>query len=129
MEDGALSLIRVGGTAFAQFVFLFDVVTLTRYHLQALLTFLDGKVMEVVWNGRMGFIELWSTYNISIGKNVCDLQVAEVLSRSNFGGERDDERLSRLATYFGTHVWKNPLQFAGIQRVVGLQQRTGMEGW
>jgi len=78
--------------------------------------------MKVVWDGRMDFIELWSTYNVSIGKNVCDLQVAEVLSRSNFRGERDDERLSRLATYFGPQVWKNPLQFMGIHRVVGLQQ-------
>jgi len=121
MDDGALSLICVG-TAFAQFLFLFDVVTLTRYDLQPLLNFLGGKVMKVVWDGRMDFIELWSTHNISIGRNVCDLQVAEVLSRSNFRGERDDERLSRLATYFGPQVWKNPLQFAGIHRVVRLQQ-------
>ena len=121
MEDGALSLICVG-TAFAQFVFLFDVVALTRYDLQPLLSFLGGKVMKVVWDGRMDFIELWSTYNISIGKNVCDLQVAEVLSRGNFRGERDDERVSRLAMYFGPQVWENPMQFVGIHKVVGLQQ-------
>ena len=121
MGDGALSLICVG-TAFAQFIFLFDVVALTRYDLQPLLSFLGSKVMKVVWDGRLDYIELWSTYGISIGKNVCDLQVAEVLSRSTFRAERDDERLSRLVTYFGPQVWKNPLQFAGIHRVVGLQQ-------
>jgi exonuclease 3'-5' domain-containing protein 1 len=116
-----LSLICVG-TAFAQFIFLFDVLTLTRYDLQPLLNFLGSKVMKVVWDGRMDFIELLSTYNVSIGRNVCDLQVAEVLSRSIFRGERDDERLSRLVTYFGPQVWKSPSQFAGIHRVVGLQQ-------
>ena len=121
MEDGALSLICVG-TAFAQFIFLFDVLALTRYDLQPLLSFLGSKVMKVVWDGRMDFIELWSTFNVSIGKNVCDLQVAEVLSRSSFRGERDDERLSRLVTYFGPQVWNDPLQFAGIHRVVGLQK-------
>ena len=121
MGDGALSLICVG-TAFAQFIFLFDVVALTRYDLQPLLSFLGSKVMKVVWDGRLDYIELWSTYGVSIGKNVCDLQVAEVLSRSTFRAERDDERLSRLVTYFGPQVWKNPLQFAGIHRVVGLQQ-------
>jgi len=83
---------------------------------------LGREGQEIVWNGRVDFIELWSAHNISIGKNVCDLQVAEVLSRSNFRGERDDERSSRLAMYFGPQVWKNPLQFAGIHRVVGLQQ-------
>ena len=121
MGDGALSLICVG-TAFAQFIFLFDIVALTRYDLQSLLSFLGSKVMKVVWDGRLDYIELWSTYGVSIGKNVCDLQVAEVLSRSTFRAERDDERLSRLVTYFGPQVWKNPLQFAGIHRVVGLQQ-------
>lgn len=121
MEDGSLSLICVG-TAFAQFIFLFDVVVLTRYDLQPLLNFLSSKVMKVVWDGRMDFIELWSAYNVSIGKNVCDLQVAEVLSRSSFREERDDERLSRLVTSFGVQVWKKPLQFSGIHRVVGLQQ-------
>lgn len=121
MEDGALSLICVG-TAFAQFIFLFDVLTLTRYDLQPLLSFLGSKVMKVVWDGRMDYLELWSTYNLSIDRNVCDLQVAEVLSRSSFRAEREDERLSRLVTYFGPQVWKNPSQFAGIHRVVGLQQ-------
>jgi len=128
MNDGPLSLICVG-TAFAQFVFLLDVVALTRYDLQPLLNFLGGKVTKVVWDGRMDFIKLWRTYNISIGKNACDLQVVEVLSRSNFRGERDDERLSRLVTYFGLQVWKNPLQFAGIHRVVGLQQCVEENGY
>jgi len=29
---------------------------------------------------------------------------------------------SKLATWFGRHMWNNPLRFAGICRVVGLQQ-------
>lgn len=128
MEDGALSLICVG-TAFAQFIFLFDVLVLTPYDLQPLLCFLGSKVMKVVWDGRMDFIELWTNYNVSIGKNVCDLQVAEVISRSSFRMECDDERLSRLATYFGPQVWKNPMKFAGIHRVVGLQQCLEMNGY
>ena len=128
MEDGALSLICVG-TAFAQFIFLFDVLALTPYDLQPLLCFLGSKVMKVVWDGRMDFIELWTNYNVSIGKNVCDLQVAEVISRSSFRMECDDERLSRLATYFGPQVWKNPMKFAGIHRVVGLQQCLEMNGY
>jgi len=63
MDDGALSLIYVG-TAFVQFVVLFDVVALTRYDLQPSLNPLGGKVMKVVWDGRVDFIELWITYAI-----------------------------------------------------------------
>lgn len=121
MEDGAMSLICVG-SAYARYIFVFDVVQLARSDLNPLLSFLAGKVIKVVWDGRMDFIEVWTTYGVNIAKNVCDLQVAEVLTRSKFRGEGEDERLGRLANFFGAEVWKSKERFAGIHKVVGLQQ-------
>jgi exonuclease 3'-5' domain-containing protein 1 len=121
MEGGAISLICVG-SVFARYIFVFDAVQLSRLDLNPLLSFLAGKVVKVVWDGRMDFIEIWTTYGVNIAKNVCDLQVAEVLTRSKFRGEGEDERLGRLANYFGPEVWKYKERFAGIHRVVGLQQ-------
>jgi len=122
MEDGgALSLICVG-SAFARYIFLFDVVCLTRFDLQPLLSLLAGKVIKVVWDGRMDFIEILTTYGVGIAKNVCDLQVAEVLSRSKFRGEGENDRLGRLAKYFGTDVWKSRDRYAGMHKIIGLQQ-------
>jgi exonuclease 3'-5' domain-containing protein 1 len=121
MEGGALSLLCVG-SAFARHIFLFDSVRLTRLQLDPLLCLLGGKVIKVVWDGRMDFIEIWTTYKVGIARKVCDLQVAEVLSRKKFRGEGEKERLRRLSHYFGDKVWKARDRYAGIHKVIGLQQ-------
>lgn len=71
----------------------------------------------------MDFLELWASYKVRL-ECVLDLQVAEVVSRSNLRGEGEEQRLSRLAaTYFSKNaVQKHTEQYDGLNVLIGLQQ-------
>ncbi|EJD48684.1 hypothetical protein AURDEDRAFT_112824 [Auricularia subglabra TFB-10046 SS5] len=77
---GQLSVISVG-TAFAEHVFLFDVLRLKRSALRPVVDLLrDDKQIKYVWDGRMDNIELQRAFGVPFGRTI-DLQIADVLSR------------------------------------------------
>lgn len=122
--DGAISLISVG-TENAERIFLFDAITLTRRHpaMESLMRLLgDARVRKVMWDGRQDFLEISDNYGTDLD-GVLDLQVAEVVSRSAYRGERERQRKRRLAmSQFGRkdvrpHVYK----YSNIQLMLGMQ--------
>lgn len=123
---GSVTLICVG-TPLAEHIFLFDVISpfLSRLDIAALLSlFTDKNLLKVVWDGRMDYLELWSTYGIAL-ESVLDLQVAEVVSRRTVRGETDAERIKRLKnSYISSAVVRNRqgLSFEGLHAVIGLQR-------
>ncbi len=121
---GSVTLICVG-TPFAEYIFLFDVLSpfLTRYDIDGLLAlFQDKGVLKVVWDGRMDFLEIWSTFGVPL-RGVLDLQIAEVMSRYQVRGEGDDGRLRRLQQSLhipASQKWHERYDY--LHPVVGLQR-------
>ena len=123
-SGGSVTLICVG-TPFAEYIFLFDVLSpcITRDDIQGLLAlFQDKSLLKVVWDGRMDFLEIWSTYGVAM-RGVLDLQIAEVMSRYQVRGEEDDGRLRRLQHSLcipPSKKWHNRYDY--LHAVVGLQR-------
>ncbi|KAJ3554005.1 hypothetical protein NM688_g3324 [Phlebia brevispora] len=122
---GCVTLVCVG-TPLAEHIFLFDVISphLSRYDIDALLNlFNDRNILKVVWDGRMDYLELWSTYGVSL-ENVLDLQVAEVVSRGVVRGEGEIQRMKRLQqSYISTQVSDRlGARLDGLHAVIGLQR-------
>lgn len=122
---GSLSLICVG-TPLAQHIYVFDVLcpAFTRKDYEPLFQlFRNPHIIKIVWDGRMDFLELWSTFGIVL-RGVLDLQVAEVVSRMVLRGEGEQERLTRLTHgSFSKHaVWGHVPQYAQLHAVIGLSR-------
>ena len=122
---GCVSLICVG-TPLAEHIFIFDTLSpalsprdfAPLWHL-----FSSPVIVKIVWDGRMDYLELWSSYGVRL-ECVLDLQVAEVVSRTTMRGEGEQHRLGRLATSFFSKnaVQKHKEQYEGINVLIGLQQ-------
>ncbi|KAI0087170.1 ribonuclease H-like domain-containing protein [Irpex rosettiformis] len=123
-SGGSVTLICVG-TPFAEYIFLFDVLSpyITRNDVQGLLDLFQNKgLLKVVWDGRMDFLEIWSTYGVAL-RGVLDLQIAEVMSRYQVRGEEDDGRLLRLQQSLRippSKMWHDRYDY--LHAVVGLQR-------
>lgn len=121
---GSVTLICVG-TPFAKHIFLFDVLSplISNRDVYALLDVLsDRNVLKVVWDGRMDFLEIYSTFGISL-EGVLDLQVAEVMSRSFVRGEEEDARVQRLRRVLRLpDIKKYHGRYEGLHAVIGLQR-------
>ena len=120
-----MTLICVG-TPLAEYIYLFDVLSplLSRNDIDNLLAILaDPNVLTVVWDGRMDFLEIWSTYGISL-EGVLDLQIAEVVSRRAVRGEGEGQRLQRIQNCFlhASETEKHGLRLDGLNAVIGLQR-------
>ncbi len=124
-SGGSVTLICVG-TPFAEHIFLFDVLSpfLTSSDINSLLRLLgDRNILKIVWDGRMDYLEIWSTFGVTL-EHVLDLQVAEVMSRSEMRGEGELHRLKRLPRGFVSlqQAQKQEIQLDGLHAVVGLQK-------
>ncbi|KAL4252209.1 Ribonuclease H superfamily protein [Abortiporus biennis] len=122
---GSLSLICVG-SPLAENIFIFDALSpsLTRSDFEPLWQlFRNPRIIKVVWDGRMDFLEIWSTYGVGL-EGALDLQVAEVVSRVTMRGEGELHRLERLThSGFSPHaVWNFIPQYAGLHAVLGLSK-------
>ncbi|TCD69335.1 hypothetical protein EIP91_008091 [Steccherinum ochraceum] len=122
---GCVTLICVG-TPLAEHIFIFDTLSpaLSPHDLAPLWNlFSNPLLVKIVWDGRMDYLEIWSTYKVRL-EGVLDLQVAEVVSRTTLRGEGEEHRLGRLAaTYFSNNaVQKHKEQYEGINVLIGLQQ-------
>ncbi|KAH8103371.1 ribonuclease H-like domain-containing protein [Cristinia sonorae] len=122
---GCVTLICVG-TPLAENIFLFDTLSpaLSPRDLDPLWQlFSSPLILKIVWDGRMDYLELWSSYKVRL-EGVLDLQVAEVVSRVTMRGEGEEHRLGRLAnSYFSKNaVQKHGEQYEGINVLIGLQQ-------
>jgi exonuclease 3'-5' domain-containing protein 1 len=121
---GSVTLICVG-TPFAEHIFLFDVLCplITRRDIDGLLSlFSDKNILKVVWDGRMDYLEIWSTYGVAL-QGVLDLQIAEVMSRYQVRGEGDEGRLRRLQHQLKiprNNKWHERYDYLHV--VVGLQR-------
>lgn len=96
--DGLLSLMCIG-TANAEHIFVFDVLTLRARAacLRPILHILaDPSVKKIMWDCRSDFLEIWATYGTTL-QGVLDLQLAEIESRTSLRGEQDWKRIVRLA--------------------------------
>ena len=98
--DGVLSLVCIG-TANAEFIFVFDVLTLRSRNALAWLSplfaiFADPSVKKIMWDCRNDFLEIWAAYGVSL-QGVLDLQLAEIESRTSVRGEQEWKRMARLA--------------------------------
>lgn len=121
---GCVTLI-CAGTPFAEHIFLFDLLstTITPRDIYSLLQILaDRNVLKIVWDGRMDYLEIFTSYGIVLD-GVLDLQVVEVASRMLVRGEGDADRLDRLRrSYLPHHFVKRVEQCRGLHAVVGLQR-------
>ena len=122
---GCVTLICVG-TPLAEHIFIFDVISpfLTRRDIDGLLDlFTDANILKVVWDGRMDYLELWTTYGVALS-HVLDLQVAEVVSRASVRGEGEPQRLKRLhnSVVHASMTSKYGLRLDGLHSVIGLQR-------
>lgn len=120
---GSLSLICVG-TPLAHHIYVFDVLcpALSKKDFEPLWQlFQNPHIIKIVWDGRMDFLELWSSYGIAL-QGVLDLQVAEVVSRIVLRGEGELERLTRLTygNFTKQAVWGHVPQYAQLHAVIGL---------
>jgi len=120
---GSISLICVG-TPLAEHIFIFDTLspTLNPRDFQLLWQlFLNPRIIKVVWDGRMDYLEIWSTFGVSL-EGVLDLQVVEVVSRMTLRGEGELERLERLthAGFSSLAVWNHIPQYVDLHAVIGL---------
>lgn len=122
--NGSVTLICVG-TPFAELIFLFDVLSpiISDRDIYALLSlFSDKNILKVVWDGRMDYLEIYSTFGIAL-EGVLDLQVAEVMSRSLVRGEGEEARVRRLRNVLQFSNMKKHLErYDGLHAVVGLQR-------
>ena len=123
--NGSISLICVG-TPLAEHIFIIDCLSpsLTANHLARLWTlFKDRRIIKVVWDGRMDYLEIWSTYGVAL-EGVLDLQVAEVVSRFNLRGEGESHRLDRLTRgwFSRTALFNHSWQYTGLNALTGLQK-------
>lgn len=121
---GCATLICLG-TPFAEHIFLFDLLStiITSRDVYSLLQLLcDRSVLKVVWDGRMDYLEILSTYGVALD-GVLDLQVVEVASRMTVRGEGERDRLDRLRrSYLPPHLLKKPDQCRDLHAVIGLQR-------
>ncbi|CAL1710956.1 unnamed protein product [Somion occarium] len=122
---GSISLICVG-TPLAEQIFLIDTLSpsLSPGHLENLWQlFRDPRIIKVVWDGRMDFLEIWSTFGVPL-QGVLDLQVVEVVSRFTMRGEGEMERLERLTRsgFSRIAVFNYRLQYTGLNALIGLQR-------
>lgn len=124
-ENGCVTLICLG-TAYGEHIFLFDLISpyITREHVFSLLSILaDPHILKVVWDGRMDYLEIWSSFGVALD-GVLDLQIAEVVSRG-FRGEEDRDRVSRLQRGYlrsprGSKIV--PHSMDSLHAVIGLQR-------
>ncbi|KIP09340.1 hypothetical protein PHLGIDRAFT_333751 [Phlebiopsis gigantea 11061_1 CR5-6] len=121
---GCATLICVG-TPFAEHIFLFDLLStiITPRDAYSLLQLLaDPGILKVVWDGRMDYLEILSSYGIML-EGVLDLQVAEVASRTSVRGEGEPDRLDRLRRSCLSHsIVKRVEQCRELHAVIGLQR-------
>lgn len=121
-EGGSVTLICVG-TPFAEHIFLFDVLSplITYSDMEGLLYLLnDSNILKIVWDGRMDYLEIWSTYGVPL-QGILDLQVAEVMSRYTVRGEGEDARIRRLRGQLSVSTTMKK-RYEGLHAVVGLQR-------
>lgn len=121
---GCVTLICVG-TPFAEHIFLFDLLStiITPRDVYSLLQLLaDPGLLKVVWDGRMDYLEILSSYGIML-EGVLDLQVVEVASRTSVRGEGELDRLERLRRSYLSHSSvKRVEQCRDLHAVIGLQR-------
>ncbi|KAI0079780.1 hypothetical protein K474DRAFT_1616836 [Panus rudis PR-1116 ss-1] len=122
---GSVSLICVG-TPLAENIFIFDTLSpaLTSKHFEQLWQlFRNPQIIKIVWDGRMDYLEIWSTYQVALA-GVLDLQVAEVVSRFTLRGEGEPQRLERLThgPFSRIAVFGHAFQYMGLNALLGLQK-------
>ncbi|KZS87955.1 hypothetical protein SISNIDRAFT_279833 [Sistotremastrum niveocremeum HHB9708] len=104
-------------------IFLIDVLAFTKAELRPLYDFLeDPSVLKVVFDGRQDFSELWHGEGVEL-KNVIDLQLADITSRS-LRGEGQREQLQRLGRYLKRDEVNRPdrrSRYTRIHKVCGLE--------
>jgi exonuclease 3'-5' domain-containing protein 1 len=123
-KEGALSLISIGTEA-AGHIFLFDAVKLAQQHppMKSLMHLLgDPKIGKIMWDGCWDFLEIWENYGTAL-YGVLDLQVAEVVSRGAYRGEKARHRKTRLArSQFGRKdILPHVKQYPDIHLLIGMQ--------
>src|SRR5271167_1961821 len=75
--DGNLSLLQIGLTSKT---FIVDAITLD-HDIRRLAPFLQNRnIRKIVWDGRLGYSELWHQYAIRL-ENVLDLQLVYLHER------------------------------------------------
>ncbi|TFK84653.1 hypothetical protein K466DRAFT_588742 [Polyporus arcularius HHB13444] len=124
--NGVLSIISISDVDAAT-IFLIDALALPNSSHPAFTPLLDllrsEAVTKLMWDGRADALELREVYGVELG-GVLDLQLAEVVSRRNVRGEKDDFRRRRLATgYFremALDISRNPGEYDGIYQVSGM---------
>ena len=121
---GCVTLICVG-SPFAEHIFLFDLLSplVTHYDIYTLLHLLcDPTVLKVVWDGRMDYLEIFTSYGVAID-GILDLQVAEVASRMTVRGEGERHRLARLPrSYIPFQSVQKSDYCRDMHAVIGLQR-------
>jgi exonuclease 3'-5' domain-containing protein 1 len=75
-----------------------------------------------MWDGRQDFLEISDNYGVDLD-GVMDLQIAEVVSRSAYRGEKERQRKRRLAdSQFGRKdVRPFVYKYSDIQLMLGMQ--------
>lgn len=118
---GCVTLICVG-SPFAEHIFLFDLLSpiISQHDIYPLLQLLcDPSILKVVWDGRMDYLEIFTTYGVALD-GVLDLQVAEVVSRSSIRGKGEKDRIARLPKSY--LYSRNSEQYRDLYAVIGLQR-------
>jgi len=125
--NGILSIISLGSPLHnnSQHIFLLDTLALADIPSarEALKQFLSSEsVIKVVWDGRMGAIEVYHNFGTVLAP-VLDLQLVEVLARKTIVKESDKLRLWRLGERFGLlkRIKKEPGFFTGVHVATGMQ--------
>jgi exonuclease 3'-5' domain-containing protein 1 len=126
-EDGRLSIISLG-TPNAEDIFLFDALTLSHEVLQPILMlFTDEKKCKYVWDGRMDYQQLIDSFGVRLCGAV-DLQIVDVVSKGvRYGGEAEEERISRISSRSHVLSQVRQLQTSGVHGLLALRSSAPTE--